>query len=439
MRCPPGGRRSNTPNGTGGTGETESDRTPDNAWWRHHRRVWGERFEYADFAPLFKTEHYDPAQWADLFARAGARYVVPTAKHHDGFCIWPSADADRTWGRPWNSVSTGPGRDLLGELANACRQRNLKFGFYYSLYEWFNPLWMADRARYVDEHMIPQFKDVVSRYAPDLIFSDGEWDMPDKEWKSEELLAWVFNESPSRDGVVVNDRWGKDARHKHGTYFTTEYGVGMKDATHPWEECRGIGRSFGYNRAENIDGYANARELIYVLVDLVSRGGNFLLDIGPAADGRIPVIMQDRLLEIGRWLSVNGEAIYGTRPAGRDCQWSPGARPGQGFGIFKVEYNLMEQVGQAPRRDHAVKQIFFTKKPDALYAITPGWPGDKLVVQDIELPENARITLLGWNGELQHAMRETTLEISPPNFSGDELPCLYAYVFKIPGGELLPE
>ena len=153
----------------------------------------------------------------------------------------------------------------------------------------------------------------MTRYKPAIIFSDGEWDMESKDWRSEELLAWLFNESAVKDQVVVNDRWGKDCRHKHGGYYTTEYAAGMKDDSHAWEESRGMAYSYGYNRAENIDDYKTGREFIMVLVDLVSRGGNLLLDIGPTADGRIPVIMQQRLLEIGDWLKVNGEAIYGSR------------------------------------------------------------------------------------------------------------------------------
>ena len=185
-------------------------------WWEFPKRTYGEGFEYRDFAPQFKAELYDADQWAALFARSGAKYVVPTSKHHDGFAMWPSAEASRTWGRPWNSADIGPKRDLLGELAVATRKHGMKFGFYYSLYEWFNPVWLTDRPRYVREHMVPQFKDVVTRYQPSIIFSDGEWDMPSKDWQSEQLLAWLFNESPAREDVVVNDRWGKETRHKHG-------------------------------------------------------------------------------------------------------------------------------------------------------------------------------------------------------------------------------
>jgi len=408
-------------------------------WWEFHRKNYGENFEYREFAPQFKAELYNADQWAELFARAGARYVVPTSKHHDGYAMWPSAEASRTWGRPWNSADVGPKRDLLGELATASRKQGLKFGFYYSLYEWFNPLWKTDRPRYVREHMIPQFKDVVTRYQPSIIFSDGEWDMPSQDWQSESLLAWLFNEAACRDDVVVNDRWGKETRHHHGTYFTTEYGAGMKDAGHPWEENRGMGYSYGYNRAERIDDYKSGRELVLVLVDLVSRGGNFLLDIGPACDGTIPVIMEQRLLEIGDWLKVNGEAIYGTRHAGRDSQWSEGKRPGQEFGEFMVKYDLMSQIGQAPKNGIAVKQAFFTRKPGALYAIIPGWPGEEFVLRDVRLPSDGEVTLLGVPGKLERKVRGNTVKVKLPRLNPDQAPCRHAFTLKLTGAELLPE
>ncbi len=415
------------------------DKKPENVWWQFHKKNYGEQFDYADFAPQFRAELFNADQWADIFARSGAKYIVPTSKHHEGFCLWPSAEASKTWGRPWNAVETGPRRDLMGELAAATRKRDMKFGFYYSLYEWYNPLWLKDRKQYVDEHMTPQFKDAVTRYSPAVIFSDGEWDMPSKDWKSELLLAWLYNESPCKDEVVVNDRWGKDCRHKHGTYFTTEYAAGLKDASHAWEENRGMGFSYGYNRAERIDDYKTAREFIMVLCDLVSRGGNLLLDIGPDGDGTIPVIMEQRLLEMGDWLKINGEAIYGTRMAGRPCQWSEGKRPGQQFGEFMVKYNLMEQIGQKPKGEMAVKQAFFTKKPDVLYAIVPGWPGRELVLRDVKVPAGAKVTMLGVPGELKCKVEGTTLTITTPDLAPDAAPCRNAFVFKIAGGEALAE
>ena len=415
-----------------------SDMNPTNVWWQFHKKNYGENFDYKDFAPMFRAELFNPDQWADIFARAGAKYIVPTSKHHEGFCMWPSAEADRAWGRPWNAVEVGPKRDLLGELGEAVRKRGIKYGFYYSLYEWFNPIWLTNKPAYVTQHMHPQFKDVVTRYSPAIIFSDGEWDLPAEGWKSQELLAWLFNESPCKNEVVVDDRWGKGIRHHHGTYFTTEYGAGMKDDAHPWEENRGMGFSYGYNRAETIDDYKTGRELVLVLCDLVSRGGNLLLDIGPTGDGRIPVIMQQRLLEMGDWLKVNGEAIYGTRYSGRACQWSEGARPDQNYGQYKVKYDLMQQIGRQSKDGKAVKQLFFTKKPEALYAITTGWLAPQVTIRNVKVPAKAQVTLLGVEGELKYKVRGKDVIVTVPTLTSDQLPCLYAYTFKIPGGVLLP-
>lgn len=414
-----------------------ADKKPDNPWWQYHKANYGEGFSYQDFAPQFRAELFDPKQWADLFVRSGARYIVPTSKHHEGFALWPSAEASRDWGRPWNSVEVGPKRDLLGDLSDAVRARGLKFGFYYSLYEWFNPLWLADRKRFVDEHLFPQFKDVVTRYKPALIFSDGEWEMTAKQWRSEELLAWLYNESPSRNEVVVDDRWGSDTRHKHGGYYTTEYAAGMEGSAHPWEESQGLGFSYGYNRAESLDDYKSARNCILLLIDTVSRGGNLLLDIGPNADGTIPVIMQQRLVEMGDWLRVNGEAIYGTRFAGRSCQWTKGVIPSQQFGEYRVKYDLMDLVGQKPANGHAVKEVFFTRKPDALYAISVGWPQGELVIRDIDPKPGAAVSLVGY-GPVQSEFRGDALHIRMPPLSPEQMPCQYAYVFRLPGARLLP-
>ena len=113
--------------------------------------------------------------------------------------------------------------------------------------------------------MFPQFKDVVTRYQPAIIFSDGEWEMSSKDWHSEELLAWLFNDSPCKDEVVVDDRWGSDTRHKHGGYWTTEYAAGMQDGPHAWEESRGMAFSYGLNRAERCDDYKTSREFVLVV------------------------------------------------------------------------------------------------------------------------------------------------------------------------------
>jgi alpha-L-fucosidase len=396
--------------------------------WAYHQRQYGADFPYQSFAPQFRAELFDPDHWADVFARSGARYVALTSKHHEGFALWPSKEASATWGRPWNAVEIGPKRDLLGDLTDAVRRKGLRMGYYYSLYEWYNPLWLSDKPRYIREHMFPQFKDLVTRYKPSVIFSDGEWDLPSAEWHSPELLAWLFNESPVKDEVVINDRWGKDSRHKHGGYWTTEYTPGMSGMDHPWEESRGMGFSYGYNRAERLEHYHTGRELVIMLVDLVSRGGNLLLDIGPDADGTIPVVMEERLIQIGDWLKVNGEAIYGTKPWKASRQWSAGAVP-------KIEYNKeyetaydVTKLTAKPEPGKASIEAFFTSNGSELFAILPRWPGRNFRLKDVNGVKS--VTLLGSPMPLKFKAVKSGVSIKLPALP-EELMQQPAWVLKV--------
>ncbi|MEC9476755.1 MAG: alpha-L-fucosidase [Planctomycetota bacterium] len=331
---------------------------------KFHHRVYGEDFEYREFAPLFKAELYDPDEWAQIFRRSGAKYMVITSKHHDGFCLWPSNIASEVRGYPWNSVETGPKRDLLEDLFVACRKEGVRPGLYYSFMEWHNPLYSNDRPRYVNEVMIPQIQDIIQRYQPDVFWPDGEWDYPDKEWRSEEILEWIYENAANPDDIVVNDRWGKGLRGQVGDYSTTEYGnlgnssgKGMRKQR-PFEECRGIGHSFAFNRAENYDIYSSRTECIQMLIDLVSKGGNLLLDIGPDDDGTIPLIMVDRLLAMGRWLDVNGEAIYGTtRGALQKLTWGRSTTKGNHLYLHIYDWPANDKLtieGLVTKIDRAV-------------------------------------------------------------------------------------
>lgn len=395
-----------------------------------HDRVYGAGFTYPDFVPDFRAELFDPAQWADLFQRSGAKYVVLTSKHHDGYALWPSREANRSWGRPWNSVDTGPQRDLVGELTAAVRRTDVRMGLYFSLYEWYNPLYVADPALYVEKHMLPQFKDVVTRYAPSVIFADGEWEHPSALWRSTEFLDWLFREAPGREEVVINDRWGKETRHAHGGYYTTEYGSGLPSGEHAWEETRGMAHSFGYSRAENLADYNSSVSLLYMLIDIVSRGGNFLLDIGPTADGRIPVIMQERLLDLGGWLAINGEAIYGTTTWIRPTQWSAGEVRDATRGQYMSGYDIMK-LTVAPDPGFAVKEIFFTQKQDTLYAICPRLPDETLVIRDLTLAVGTTIDLLGGPAGLAWKQTGADVAITLPRFNPSHVKTLAAWTFRI--------
>jgi alpha-L-fucosidase len=399
-----------------------------------HERLYGKDFDYAGFAPQFKAELFDADSWAGVLEQSGAKYVVLVSKHHDGFALWPSREADASWGRPWNSVDVGPKRDLVGELTNAVRRRGLEMGFYFSLYEWFNPLWLAgDTDAYVRRHLFPQFKDLVTRYSPTVIFSDGEWDLPSEQWRAPELLAWLFNDSAVGRRVVVNDRWGKESRHRHGGYYTTEYGAGLPGATHAWEENRGLGGSYGFNRREELNDYATGQQLLLTLIDTVSRGGNLLLNIGPTADGRIPVIMQDRLAFIGSWLRHNGEAIYGSRVFRDGAQWGAGRRQEVDTSTnYRAKYDV-EALTLSPAPGDARKEILFTAKGDAVYAILPLYPAGELVIRDLQLAPGARVGLLGSRHDnIRWQQRGKDLAIQLPAIRDGELPFPGPRTLKLP-------
>ncbi len=365
--------------------------------WKFHLLHYGENFKYQDFAGQFKAEVFDPDAWAELFARSGARYVVLTSKHHEGFCLWP---CPASWN--WNSVDVGPHRDLAGDLARAVVAHGLKMGFYYSLYEWYDPLYLSDRDRYVTERMLPQMKDLIVRYRPSLLWTDGEWDHPSEVWHATEFLAWLFNDSPVRDEIVIDDRWGKETRSVHGGFYTSEYGRAHgrtfeTPARHKWEETQGMGKSFGYNRMETAGDYRSATELIRLLVRAVSEGGNLLLDIGPTADGRIPVIMQERLLQMGAWLKVNGEAIYGTHP------W----------------------------RQFSEGSVHYSQKGSTLYAIAENWPGPVLELSAPKSTAGTTVVLVGRDGELKWREAGGKLRIELPPIPPALLELPQAYAFKL--------
>jgi len=389
----------------------------ENGGYDFHRKNYGEDFEYRDFAPLFKAELFNPEQWAELFKKSGAKYVVLTSKHHDGYCLWPTKNRYKSL---WNSGDIGPQRDLLGDLTYSVKNSGLRMGIYYSIPDWESIPRKIDQSEYYireefvhkyglkpeiyrDEVLIPQLKELVSNYEPSLIFSDaGEWIYNDEFWKTKDFLSWLYNDSARNKEIVVNDRWFKGMPAKHGDYFSSEY----KDADlnllgKPWEESRGIGGSYGFNRAENAEDYSSSKDLIIELISIVSRGGNLLLNVGPTADGRIPVVMQERLLDIGDWLKVNGEAIYGTRK----------------YSVSSIKSD--EQ------------NLYFSSKENEIFCIFTKW-NDNVDI-NLSSKENVKnVTLLGYDGEINWKIDDDNkLIIEIPKLTIDEIPCLYAWSLKI--------
>lgn len=243
------------------------------------------QWTYADYAPRFQAEFFDPAQWAALFKASGARYVVPTSKHHEGFTNWPSATSFN-----WNSVDVGPHRDLIGELGAAVKAAGLVYGVYHSLFEWFNPAFLADKSANFTANITSsaflqktfgELRDLVERYQPELIWSDGDLG-PDAYWSApSNFLAWLVNESPVKDTVVFNDRWGTGDSCLHGSYWTCQdrY-LPSKTQGRKWENAFTIDRkSWGFRRNGGLADYLSTAEVVHNVVATVSLGGNALINV----------------------------------------------------------------------------------------------------------------------------------------------------------------
>ena len=388
----------------------------DNGGREFHKKNFGENFEYRDFAPLFKAELFDPGYWATLFKKSGAKYVVLTTKHHDGFCLWPTKSPYK---KNWNAMDVGPRQDLVGELTTAVKSAGLRVGLYYSIVEWessrthraesgyYLPAKIISKYKipegeYVDKHLLIQLKELVNNYKPCLLFSDGgEWDGSEDYLKTKEFLSWLYNDSPVKSEIVVNDRFAKDMPGHHGDYYSSEYKDAVGIFSKPWEESRGVGGSYGFNRAENAEDYSTSKQLIHELIDIVSRGGNLLLNIGPKSDGTIPVVMQERLLDIGKWLEINGEAIFKTRKRA------------------------------VPAERNSGQELYFTKNVSSLFCIFTKW--SKTVEIKLLAGENVKnIRLLGYDGVIQWISGENRkLVIQIPRLTIDEVPCLNAWALKI--------
>lgn len=290
-------------------------RIPGSPASRHHALTYG-CAPYDDFLDGWHAQHFDPTAWAGLFKSVGARYVVLTTKHHDGICLW---DAPGSGTR--NSVRRGPRRDLVSDLATAVRAAGLRFGAYYSGgLDWhrshFPPISCRQhlfRYRPADAsyaaYARDQVADLIDRYEPDVLWNDIDWPEAGKP-DLPRLFDRYYRVVPEG---VVNDRWGV----AWSDFLTSEYSADNRrneSLGRPWEHTRGIGYSFGYNQNEAARHCLTGPALVRHFVDVVVRGGNLLLDVGPRADGTIPELQRRALEDLGAWLRLHGEAVFGTRP-----------------------------------------------------------------------------------------------------------------------------
>ncbi len=364
---------------------------------QYHREHYGANYDYYNFAATFDKDiqKWDPNSWAKVFHDTGAKYVVLTTKHHDGFTLWPSAVTNPTLPADRQHAT----RDIVGDLTNAVRKEGLHMGLYYSGgYDWtFVPGPIAKAADYqtvkpqseaYGKYVDAQYRELISRYRPAVLWNDIDYP---KSGHPLEIMADYYNTVP--DGVI-DDRFGV----KHSDFKSPEYQTLEKISPNKWEECRGLGRSFGYNRAEGEAETIAPDKLIYLLVDIVSKNGNLLLDLGPEADGTIPPVQMSRLEALGSWLKQNGEAIYGTRP------WT------------KADGETTDGI-----------PVRFTRAHSFLYLTLMGEPKNaRVTVKGVAPKSGSEVSMLGDNKPLKWVQRGADIEITLPK----QLPGHYAYVLK---------
>ena len=427
-----------------------------NPAFQHQIETYGpqSKFGYKDFIPMFKGENFNADAWVDLFERAGAKYIVPVAEHCDGFSMYASDIND------WNAAKMGPKRDVLGQLAEATRRRGLHFGAslhraehwwwydggmtfpsdvqdpkYAGLYGPAMPRvlpgtdpgkepdpdhledWLPPDKAFMDD-WLARSAEIVDKYQPDFMYMDWWIGQPAMSPYLQRFAAYYYNEAAQRkQGVVLTYK-------EH--YFPENAAVldverGKLDALRllPWQTDTSVSvKSWGYIKD---DEYREARSLIGEMVDVVSKNGNFLLNVGPKADGTIPDQARQILLEIGAWMKVNGEAIYGSRPFLL-----------YGEGPTTVKSSALN----TDKQEFTPDDIRYTTHDGRLYAIALGWPEDgELVAHTLYKgnPYLARpvcdVVLLGSPAKLQWEQRSDGLHLQLPaqKPEADES----AYVFRI--------
>jgi alpha-L-fucosidase len=408
----------------------------DSKEFKHHIEIYGPQttFGYKDFIPMFKAEHFDPVQWVTLFKKAGAKYVVPVAEHHDGFAMYKSSLTK------WNAFEMGPKRDVIGELAAEVRKQGMIFGLSsHRIEHWFfmngGRRFESDvlESKYEDfygpareetETLSPEYMndwmlrnvELVNNYHPQLFWFDWWIEQPAMDPYRKSFAAYYYNKGLEWDkGVVIN--------YKHISYpdgtavLDLERGklAGIREL--PWQTDDAIGNnSWGYAAGNT---FKDARYVITNLIDIVSKNGNLLLNIGPRSDGTITDEETTVLLQTGKWLEMNGEAIYGSRP------WIL-------FGEGPTESASGSFADQ--KKPFTAEDIRFTTKPGLLYLITLGLPKSNIKVKSLGGQENHgsidHIVLVGSTERVIWKQGADDLTIAPSIKYPSDFAVVYKLTFK---------
>ena len=418
------------------------------AEYKHHIETYGpqDKFGYKDFIPMFRADHFDPAAWAELFKKAGAKYVVPVAEHHDGFAMYDSSLSD------WTVAKMGPHRDTTGELAKAVRAAGLHFGvsshrvehnfflgpgreiasdvndpqyamLYGPAHKWMlnsggTPL--SNDFTYVSQawanDWLARSADLVEKYHPDIVYFDWWIGQPSIRANLTRFAAFYYNSSLKYGDHVGVINFKDYAMQDHSGVLDIERGQLGDLRVLPWQTDTSVSnKSWGYIKN---DTFKSPEFVIDQLIDIVSKNGNLLLNIGPRSDGTIPEEVQHVLLDVGGWLNVNGEAIYGTRP------WRI-----YGEGPTKAAAGSFHDTDTAK---YTPEDFRFTTKGDILYAIELAWPTNgEAVIRSLATTAGSKpvqsVTLLGSDAKVQFEQRPDGLHVRVPA----QPPAQYAYALRV--------
>jgi alpha-L-fucosidase len=415
---------------------------------KHHIATYGppDKFGYKDFIPMFKAERFDPAAWARLFKEAGIKYVVPVAEHHDGFAMYDSGLSD------WTAAKMGPQRDIVGDLAKAVRAEGLHFGasshrvehdfflgvgrdissdindphyaaFYGPAHVWLEagnstPVsndFTSVSSAWADD-WLARASEIVEKYHPDVMYFDWWVGQPSIRANLTRFAAFYYNASLQYGDHVGVINYKDFAMQEHSAVLDVERGQLADIRPQHWQTDTSVSdKSWGYIKN---DTFKSPDFVIHQLIDIVSKNGNLLLNIGPRSDGTIPDEVQQVLRDVGSWLKANGEAIYGTRP------WRV-----YGEGPTHVTAGSFHDTDTATYTDQDFR---FTTKDGTLYAIELAWPANgEAVIHALGASVGGQriesVDLLGGDARLQFEQQADGLHIHLPA----QAPGKNAYAFHI--------